>query len=63
MRRFVELRAGLPSFGPALDRAVTDHLDGVANAVRATVDWTLESTRYGGGGRLVEAAAGGGTPS
>ncbi|MEU2661107.1 terpene synthase [Micromonospora sp. NPDC007220] len=63
MRRFVELRAGVPSFGPTLDRAVADHLDGVANAVRATVDWTLESTRYGGGGgRLVDAAAGGGAP-
>ncbi|MGK5522000.1 terpene synthase family protein [Micromonospora sp. URMC 107] len=60
MRRFVELGAAVPSFGPALDRAVADHLDGVANAVRATVDWTLESTRYGGGeGRLVNAAGGG----
>ncbi|MEU5950267.1 terpene synthase [Micromonospora sp. NPDC047465] len=48
MRRFVELRAAVPSFGPALDEAVTDHLDGVANAVRATVDWTLESDRYPG---------------
>ncbi|MEV4462473.1 terpene synthase [Micromonospora echinofusca] len=48
MGRFVELRAAVPSFGPGLDRAVADHLDGVANAVRATVDWTLESARYPG---------------
>lgn len=48
MHRFVELRASVPSFGPALDAAVTDHLDVVANAVRGTIDWTLESTRYTG---------------
>ncbi|MGC4768129.1 terpene synthase family protein [Micromonospora sp. DT44] len=46
MRRFVALRAAVPSFGPALDEAVTDHLDGVAYAVRGTIDWTLESGRY-----------------
>lgn len=46
MRRFVELRAAVPSFGPTLDEAVTDHLDGVADAVRGTVEWTLESARY-----------------
>ncbi|RKN48345.1 terpene synthase family protein [Micromonospora endolithica] len=46
MRRFVTLRAAVPSFGPALDEAVTDHLDVVANSVRGTIDWTLESTRY-----------------
>ncbi|MEK8108545.1 terpene synthase family protein [Micromonospora sp. M12] len=46
MRRFVALRAAVPSFGPALDEAVADHLDGVANAVRGTIDWTLESDRY-----------------
>ncbi|MBM0234118.1 terpene synthase [Micromonospora sp. STR1_7] len=46
MRRFVALRAAVPSFGPALDEAVTDHLDGVAYAVRGTIDWTLESARY-----------------
>ncbi|MGN9811211.1 terpene synthase family protein [Micromonospora sp. BQ11] len=46
MRHFVALRAAVPSFGPALDEAVTDHLDVVANAVRGTVDWTLESARY-----------------
>ncbi|MER7888790.1 terpene synthase [Micromonospora sp. NPDC094482] len=46
MRRFVELRAAVPSFGPALDEPVTDLLDGVANAVRGTIDWTMESARY-----------------
>ncbi|MGV9210736.1 terpene synthase family protein [Micromonospora sp. RB23] len=46
MRRFVALRAAVPSFGPALDEAVTDHVDGVAYAVRGTIDWTLESARY-----------------
>ena len=46
MGRFVALRAAVPSFGPALDESVTAHLDGVANAVRGTVDWTLESARY-----------------
>ncbi|MGI5524976.1 terpene synthase family protein [Micromonospora sp. CA-259024] len=46
MRRFVALRAAVPSFGPALDEAVTDHLDGVAYAVRGTIDWTWESARY-----------------
>jgi hypothetical protein len=46
MGRFMALRAAVPSFGPALDESVTAHLDGVANAVRGTVDWTLESARY-----------------
>ncbi|MFI7426176.1 terpene synthase [Micromonospora sp. NPDC049836] len=46
MARFVALRAAVPSFGPALDESVTAHLDGLANAVRGTVDWTLESARY-----------------
>ncbi|MGW0214775.1 terpene synthase family protein [Micromonospora chokoriensis] len=46
MRRFVALRAAVPSFGPAVDRAVTEHLDVVAYAVRGTIDWTLESARY-----------------
>ena len=46
MSRFMALRAAVPSFGPALDEAVTIHLDGVAAAVRGTVDWTLESARY-----------------
>ncbi|MFJ5601526.1 terpene synthase [Micromonospora parva] len=46
MRRFVALRAAVPSFGPVLDRAVADHLDGVAYAVRGTIDWTFESARY-----------------
>jgi hypothetical protein len=46
MARFTALRAAVPSFGPALDESVAAHLDGVANAVRGTVDWTLESGRY-----------------
>jgi hypothetical protein len=46
MRHFVALRATVPSFGPALDAAVTAHLDGVADAVRGTIEWTLESGRY-----------------
>ncbi|GAA4565753.1 hypothetical protein GCM10023176_14510 [Micromonospora coerulea] len=46
MARFVALRTAVPSFGPTLDEAVTAHLDGVAHAVRGTVDWTLESARY-----------------
>ncbi|MGV9808600.1 terpene synthase family protein [Micromonospora chersina] len=46
MARFMALRAAVPSFGPALDESVTAHLDGLANAVRGTVDWTLESARY-----------------
>lgn len=46
MRRFVALRAAVPSFGPALDEAVADHLDGIAHAVRGTIDWTFESARY-----------------
>ncbi|KAB1944126.1 terpene synthase [Micromonospora sp. ALFpr18c] len=46
MHHFVALRDAVPSFGPALDEAVTDHLDGVAYAVRGTIDWTLESARY-----------------
>ncbi|MFG2165019.1 terpene synthase family protein [Micromonospora chersina] len=46
MSRFMALRAAVPSFGPALDESVSAHLDGLANAVRGTVDWTLESSRY-----------------
>ncbi|GIJ75898.1 terpene synthase family protein [Micromonospora phaseoli] len=49
MRQFVALRATVPSFGPALDAAVTGHLDGVARAVRGTIDWTVESARYAAG--------------
>ncbi|WBB48039.1 terpene synthase [Verrucosispora sp. WMMA2044] len=52
MRRLVALRATMPSFGPALDPAVAAHLDGVARAVRGTIDWTMESARYAvSGGR------------
>ncbi|MGC4895544.1 terpene synthase family protein [Micromonospora sp. DT31] len=46
MARFAALHATAPSFGPALDEAVAAHLDGLAAAVRGTVDWTLESARY-----------------
>ncbi|WP_255598872.1 terpene synthase family protein [Micromonospora sp. RL09-050-HVF-A] len=46
MARFQAQRAAVPSFGPALDESVTAHLDGIANAVRGTIDWTLESARY-----------------
>ncbi|MFR9779729.1 terpene synthase family protein [Micromonospora sp. MS34] len=46
MARFTALRAAVPSFGPALDESVATHLDGVAAAIRGTVDWTLESARY-----------------
>jgi hypothetical protein len=46
MGHFVALRSRVPSFGPALDEAVTTHLDGVGHAVRGTIDWTLESARY-----------------
>ncbi|MEV1315808.1 terpene synthase family protein [Micromonospora arborensis] len=46
MRRFVALRAEVPSFGRALDEVVANHLDGVAYAVRGTIDWTVESARY-----------------
>nr|WP_205808952.1 terpene synthase [Micromonospora sp. HNM0581] len=51
MHRFVVLRAAMPSFGPALDPAVAAHLDGVARAVRGTIDWTMESARYAVPGR------------
>ncbi|MET8549004.1 terpene synthase family protein [Micromonospora zamorensis] len=46
MRRFVALRSAVPSFGPTVDQAVTDHLDVIGYAVRGTIDWTLESARY-----------------
>ncbi|MFF5176732.1 terpene synthase [Micromonospora sp. NPDC000316] len=46
MRRFMELRATIPSFGPELDPAVAAHVEGVARSVRGTIDWSLESDRY-----------------
>jgi hypothetical protein len=46
MRRFVELRDAVPSFGPALDGPLHEYLEGVANSVRGTMDWSLESGRY-----------------
>ncbi|MFY1673798.1 terpene synthase family protein [Plantactinospora sp. WMMB334] len=46
MRRFVELRDAVPSFGPALDGPLRHYLDGLANSVRGTMDWSLESARY-----------------
>ncbi|MEW2383733.1 terpene synthase family protein [Micromonospora sp. NPDC047707] len=64
MRRFVELRAAVPSFGRAVDAAVGDHLDVIANAVRGTIDWTVESTRYAGKeGPLLNASGRAGAPS
>ncbi|MFU8854544.1 terpene synthase family protein [Micromonospora sp. SL1-18] len=64
MARFMALRAAVPSFGPALDESVAAHLDGVANAIRGTVDWTLESARYPAGkeGPLVNASGRAGAP-
>ncbi|MFK3981630.1 terpene synthase family protein [Micromonospora sp. NPDC050397] len=46
MDRFGGLRAGVPSFGPSIDRALRDHLDGIGLSVRGTIDWSLESSRY-----------------
>ncbi|WP_433389227.1 terpene synthase family protein [Micromonospora sp. KLBMP9576] len=46
MRRFMELRATVPSFGPELDPAVAAHVEGIGRSVRATIDWSLESDRY-----------------
>lgn len=46
MRHFVALRSAVPSFGPGLDEAVRAYLDGVADSVRGTIDWSLESARY-----------------
>ncbi|WBB77996.1 terpene synthase [Micromonospora sp. WMMD882] len=51
MARFVALRAAAPSFGPGLDEAVAAYLDAVANSVRGTIDWSLESARYPASGR------------
>ncbi|KXK62851.1 terpene synthase [Micromonospora rosaria] len=62
MARFLTLRAEVPSFGPALDAAVSAHLDGVAHAVRGTIDWTLESARYGKEGPPVNASGRAGAP-
>lgn len=46
MRRFSQLRAAVPSFGPTIDEALRHYLDGVAYSVRGTIDWSLESGRY-----------------
>lgn len=46
MRQFRELRMAVPSFGPAVDQALSRYLDGVAYSVRGTIDWSLESGRY-----------------
>ncbi|MGX7676888.1 terpene synthase family protein [Plantactinospora sp. DSM 117369] len=46
MRRFVELRDAVPSFGPALDGPLRQYLDGLGNSVRGTMDWSMESARY-----------------
>jgi hypothetical protein len=46
MRRFVELRDAVPSFGAAMDGPLRQYLDGLGNSVRGTMDWSLESARY-----------------
>ncbi|MEQ4304823.1 terpene synthase [Plantactinospora sp. B6F1] len=46
MRRFLELRDAVPSFGPALDGPLRQYLDGLGNSVRGTIDWSMESARY-----------------
>lgn len=46
MDRFGALRAAIPCFGPGIDEALCDYLDGVAHSVRGTIDWSLESGRY-----------------
>ncbi|MFY1688568.1 terpene synthase family protein [Plantactinospora sp. WMMB782] len=46
MRRFVDLRNAVPSFGPALDGPLRQYLDGLGNSVRGTMDWSMESARY-----------------
>ncbi|ROT33893.1 terpene synthase [Micromonospora sp. HM5-17] len=48
MTRFVELREAVPSFGGGHDEALALYLDGLANSVRGTLDWSLESARYAG---------------
>ncbi|SCE65916.1 Terpene synthase family, metal binding domain [Micromonospora viridifaciens] len=64
MARFIALRTAVPSFGPALDESVATYLAGLANAIRGTIDWTLESARYPGkGGHPVNASGSAGAPS
>jgi hypothetical protein len=46
MDRFLTLPDEMPPLGPAFDAAVGRYLAGVANSVRATIDWSLESPRY-----------------
>ncbi|MDG4821654.1 terpene synthase [Asanoa sp. WMMD1127] len=46
MTRFVELRAAVPAFGARIDVAVRRYVEGVADSVRGTIDWSLESPRY-----------------
>jgi hypothetical protein len=46
MAEFVALRGQVPSFGPVVDAALGAYLDGVANSVRGTIDWSLDSDRY-----------------
>ncbi|GAA1844999.1 terpene synthase family protein [Asanoa iriomotensis] len=46
MTRFVELRASVPTFGARIDAAVRRYVEGVADSVRGTIDWSLESPRY-----------------
>ncbi|HEY8532607.1 MAG TPA: terpene synthase [Micromonospora sp.] len=46
MRRFTQLCAAPPRFGPEFDHGVRQLIDGVAYSVRGTMDWSLESARY-----------------
>ncbi|MEV4621019.1 terpene synthase [Asanoa sp. NPDC049573] len=46
MTHFVELRAAVPAFGARIDAAVRRYVEGVADSVRGTIDWSLESPRY-----------------
>jgi hypothetical protein len=46
MSRFADRRAAVPSFGPVHDRTVGALLDGIGNAVRGTIDWSAETSRY-----------------
>jgi hypothetical protein len=43
---FLAVRAAAPTFGPPVDAAVRRYLQGLADSVRGTIDWTLESPRY-----------------
>ncbi|KDQ58781.1 hypothetical protein JAAARDRAFT_47108 [Jaapia argillacea MUCL 33604] len=46
--RFVEDRAQLPSWGPAVDTALQIYVDGLADWIVGSLHWSFESTRYFG---------------